>query len=74
MIVLFILTTIWVSMVMYIIWWLSAKVDAQARLISTLSENEQVLLQNQETLQKDLTRLVNEFKAVQKEINRKQRS
>jgi len=74
MIVLSILTILGFSTAAYIIWWLSAKVDAQARLISTLLKNEQVLLQNQETLQKDLTRLVNEFKAVQKEINRKQRS
>ena len=55
----------------YVIWWLSAKIDAQALMIATLLKNERVLVQNQETLQKDFTRLFNELKAVQKEISRK---
>ena len=71
MIVLSIIITVILAAFGYVIWWLSAKIDAQALMIATLLKNERVLVQNQETLQKDFTRLFNELKAVQKEISRK---
>jgi len=66
-----ILVSVLTAVLVYAVLKLQEKSDAQAMHIATLLKNEQVLVQNQETLQKDLTRLFNEFKSIQKEINRK---
>ena len=66
-----ILVSVLTAVLVYAVLKLQEKSDAQAMHIATLLKNEQVLVQNQETLQKDLTRLFNEFKSIQKEIKRK---